>query len=307
MSSRSSSTPRRLPTPPAHPRTPYGDAGRTEVTTAAPRTPRADRPAPPPRVQAWKNALLDLTLRNRLLNLDGPMTSLPLVTPPDALGTLASLLQQGRTVSVRAVDDLAGTIAGEGRKDAYALPATCCAACSRSARRRTAASRETTTERRCSGCGSARGPSCRRPAPTRSTSPSVGSTGGSATASCARRCCCSWSRSRVSSSRCGSRPTSPAVSRSTLPAGEAAAGVRLHRRGAARGRRAADPAGHRRGRRSTPWCAGCARPSRPRTCRSGSRRTRCSASSRSPATCCGATWTSTGRASSSGRWSGTSR
>ncbi|GAA1899540.1 DUF3320 domain-containing protein [Lapillicoccus jejuensis] len=100
------------------PATPYGDP---DVTTA-PRTPRADRPAPPPRVQAWKNALLDLTLRNRLLNLDGPMTSLPLVTPPDALGTLASLLQQGRTVSVRAVDDLAGTIAGEGRKDAYALP-----------------------------------------------------------------------------------------------------------------------------------------------------------------------------------------
>ena len=83
---------------------------------------RDDRPPPPPRVQAWKNALLDLTLRNRLLSMNGPMTQAPLVTPSEQLGLLASLLQEGRTVSVRAVDDLAGAVAADRGRDAYALP-----------------------------------------------------------------------------------------------------------------------------------------------------------------------------------------
>ncbi len=83
---------------------------------------RDDRPPPPPRVQAWKNALLDLTLRNRLLSMNGPMTQAPLVTPSEQLGLLAGLLQEGRTVSVRAVDDLAGAVAADRGRDAYALP-----------------------------------------------------------------------------------------------------------------------------------------------------------------------------------------
>ena len=84
--------------------------------------PRPRRPDPPPRVQAWKNALLDLTLRNRLLNLAGPMTQAPLVTPSEQLGLLAQILQEGKTVSVRAVDDLAGAVAADRSRDAYALP-----------------------------------------------------------------------------------------------------------------------------------------------------------------------------------------
>ncbi|MEO7236528.1 MAG: DUF4011 domain-containing protein, partial [Lapillicoccus sp.] len=83
---------------------------------------RDERPPPPPRVQAWKNALLDLTLRNRLLSMNGPMTQAPLVTPSEQLGLLASLLQEGRTVAVRAVDDLAGAVAADRGRDAYALP-----------------------------------------------------------------------------------------------------------------------------------------------------------------------------------------
>ena len=36
---------------------------------------------------------------------------------------LANQLQDGRTVSVRAVDDLTGAVVDEGARDAYALPA----------------------------------------------------------------------------------------------------------------------------------------------------------------------------------------
>ena len=77
----------------------------------------------PPRVQAWKNALLDLTLRNKLLNLRQPMTQVPLLLPSEHLGVLADQLQDGRTVSVRAADDLTGAVLSEGARDAYALPA----------------------------------------------------------------------------------------------------------------------------------------------------------------------------------------
>ncbi|HET9648578.1 MAG TPA: DUF4011 domain-containing protein [Microlunatus sp.] len=95
-------------------------------STAPPAPPapkrRSSEPVPP-RIQAWKNALLDLTLRNKLLNLRQPMTQVPLLLPAEHLGSLADLLQDGRTVSVRAVDDLSGAVVGEGARDAYALPA----------------------------------------------------------------------------------------------------------------------------------------------------------------------------------------
>lgn len=77
----------------------------------------------PARVQTWKNALLDLTLRNKLLNLRQPMTQVPLLLPPEHLGVLADQLQDGRTVAVRAADDLTGAVLSEGARDAYALPA----------------------------------------------------------------------------------------------------------------------------------------------------------------------------------------
>ncbi len=97
-----------------------GDQPEAPVVAAAAR----EQTVPvPPRVQAWKNALLDLTLRNKLLNLRQPMTQVPLLLPPEHLGVLANQLQDGRTVSVRAADDLTGAVLGEGARDAYALPA----------------------------------------------------------------------------------------------------------------------------------------------------------------------------------------
>ncbi len=107
--------------PPTQPTTAASAAAAGSSPTDLPQRTPAE-PAPP-RVQAWKNALLDLTLRNKLLNLRQPMTQVPLLLPPEHLGMLANQLQDGRTVSVRAVDDLTGAVVSEGARDAYALPA----------------------------------------------------------------------------------------------------------------------------------------------------------------------------------------
>ena len=86
------------------------------------RTPRLRAAPPPPRVRRWKNALLDLTLRNRLLNLGHGVTQLGLLVPSEQLGTIADLLQDDRSISVRALDDLTGAITGQQAGDAYGLP-----------------------------------------------------------------------------------------------------------------------------------------------------------------------------------------
>ncbi len=107
------------PSPPGTP----GSVPPVASGTAAGGIPEPAAPTPPPRVQAWKNALLDLTLRNRLLAFGHGVTQLPLLMPGEQLGLLADLLQDGAPVSLRAVDDLATAVAGQGAKDAYALPA----------------------------------------------------------------------------------------------------------------------------------------------------------------------------------------
>lgn len=85
--------------------------------------PRAARVEPPPRVQAWKNSLLDLTLRNPLLNLGRGVTNLPLVLPGEHLGVLADMLAEGKPIALRAVDDLPGAMLGRELRSAHGLPA----------------------------------------------------------------------------------------------------------------------------------------------------------------------------------------
>ncbi len=85
-------------------------------------SPSAAAAPPPRRIQTWKNALLDLTLRNPLLNLGRGMTQLPLLMPHEQLGAFASLLQEGRAVAVRAADDLAWAVAGHETHTAASLP-----------------------------------------------------------------------------------------------------------------------------------------------------------------------------------------
>ncbi|MBL8931804.1 MAG: DUF3320 domain-containing protein [Kineosporiaceae bacterium] len=64
-------------------------------------------PATPARVQQWKNALLDLTLRNPLLSMTSRLTQLPLSVPHGELGTVTDLLQTGRSITLREPGDLA--------------------------------------------------------------------------------------------------------------------------------------------------------------------------------------------------------
>ena len=69
---------------------------------------RADRTRPeePARVTQWKNALLDLSLRNRLINFSRS-AGLSLAVPGDRIGPFVDLLSQGVSVTLRAADDLA--------------------------------------------------------------------------------------------------------------------------------------------------------------------------------------------------------
>ena len=92
---------------------------------ADPTAPPAEReagPVAPPRIQGWKKALLDLTLRNKLLNLNQPMTQVRLQVPSGELGRLASMLQAGRVITVRAHDDLSGAVLAATERNAHAIP-----------------------------------------------------------------------------------------------------------------------------------------------------------------------------------------
>ncbi|MFZ1288345.1 MAG: DUF4011 domain-containing protein, partial [Candidatus Phosphoribacter sp.] len=113
--------------PPALGMPPHGIRGPEHsslTTAAAPAAPdRPEAPEPPPRVRAWKRALLDLTLRNRLLNIGRGVTQLPLLMPGEQLGQLADHLHEQRPVTLRAADDLAGALLGREVRDAHGLPA----------------------------------------------------------------------------------------------------------------------------------------------------------------------------------------
>jgi hypothetical protein len=60
----------------------------------------------PARVQQWKNALLDLSFRNRLLNYKPDSTGIALFTPLDGIGSIEDRLSQGQPILVRPSDDV---------------------------------------------------------------------------------------------------------------------------------------------------------------------------------------------------------
>ncbi|MGQ0572778.1 MAG: DUF3320 domain-containing protein [Pseudonocardia sp.] len=85
----------------------------TPAPAAAPAAsvPVADRVVPgrivePPRVTGWKNALLDLSLRNRLINFTA-RSALALTVPDGCLGRLEDVLHRGVAISLRPADELA--------------------------------------------------------------------------------------------------------------------------------------------------------------------------------------------------------
>jgi hypothetical protein len=58
----------------------------------------------PPRLQTWLDSLLDLSLRNPLINFRFPRTSLPLLIPSGSLGAVEDILAQETPMSIIAVE-----------------------------------------------------------------------------------------------------------------------------------------------------------------------------------------------------------
>src|SRR5215213_7839980 len=82
----------------------------------------SSKPEPPPRVQQWKNALLDLSLRNRLINYT-ERSGLALTIPGSALGALENFLHDGMPITLLPGDQLAAVQQERGIASAKELPA----------------------------------------------------------------------------------------------------------------------------------------------------------------------------------------
>ncbi|MGY1884077.1 DUF4011 domain-containing protein [Blastococcus sp. SYSU DS0753] len=80
------------------------------------------RPEAPPRVQQWKNALLDLSLRNRLVNYT-ERAGLPLTLPGTALPILDNFIHDGTPITLLPGDRLAAVQTERGLAGAGDLPA----------------------------------------------------------------------------------------------------------------------------------------------------------------------------------------
>src|SRR3954453_20271198 len=90
---------------------------RTEPAAPAP----SNKPDAPPRVQQWKNALLDLSLRNRLINYT-ERSGLPLVVPDTSLDALENFVHDGTPISLLPADQLAAVQKERGITTARELP-----------------------------------------------------------------------------------------------------------------------------------------------------------------------------------------
>lgn len=76
----------------------------------------------PQRVRMWKNSLLDLSLRNRLINYS-ERSGVPLILSPGVIAQLEDRLHNGRSVALRAMDDIDHIHAVRtGVNDARTLP-----------------------------------------------------------------------------------------------------------------------------------------------------------------------------------------
>src|SRR5829696_6796135 len=81
----------------------------------------SSRPEAPPRVQQWKNALLDLSLRNRLINYT-ERSGLSLAVPGSALGILENFVHDGTPITLLPADQLAAVQRERGVTTAKELP-----------------------------------------------------------------------------------------------------------------------------------------------------------------------------------------
>ena len=91
------------------------------VNGRAPETPHATEIAPS-RVQNWKNALLDLSLRNRLINLPADKASFNVLLPSSSLGTLEDLISADVSLHLFPADDVDDIHRARGGLSARDLP-----------------------------------------------------------------------------------------------------------------------------------------------------------------------------------------
>lgn len=75
----------------------------------------------PPRVANWKNSLLDLSLRNQLVNFPA-RAGIELVVPESVIGSLEDRIHEGRSLQLLADDQLSGLDAERGITSARDLP-----------------------------------------------------------------------------------------------------------------------------------------------------------------------------------------
>ncbi|UQE73750.1 DUF3320 domain-containing protein [Gordonia sp. PP30] len=75
----------------------------------------------PVRVKRWKSALLDLSTRNRLLNLRPSREVIPLMIPPEGLPILDDLVHAGKKITLRPGDDFSGVQVLSGVRSAHDL------------------------------------------------------------------------------------------------------------------------------------------------------------------------------------------
>ncbi|MCW2741915.1 MAG: putative ATP-dependent helicase [Blastococcus sp.] len=81
----------------------------------------SSRPEAPARVQQWKNALLDLSLRNRLINYTD-RSGLALTVPGPSLGILENFVHDGTPITLLPADQLAAVQKERGVTTARELP-----------------------------------------------------------------------------------------------------------------------------------------------------------------------------------------
>src|SRR5688500_1860141 len=81
----------------------------------------SSKPEAPPRVQQWKNALLDLSLRNRLINYT-ERSGLALTVPGPSLGVLENFVHDGTPITLLPADQLAAVQKERGLTSARELP-----------------------------------------------------------------------------------------------------------------------------------------------------------------------------------------
>ena len=190
---------------PARARTPSGDVQvvtyQAAAHSTAPRAADDDQPRDratttpvPPRVARWKNALLDLSLRNRLINF-ADRSAVSLLVPPGRFGHLPPVQARPRPLHLYPSDLVDEVHVARGVTNAKDLPPDLLT--------QTLDERETVwtdvtsppTPPGCARSPTGRAPCRRRPAPTTSTSPSGRWCGTGTDGRCAARWCsspCTW-------------------------------------------------------------------------------------------------------------------